>query len=46
MHFWRFAGVHGDDKANNQKLLKLMEGVENRGCGFASAIGSVNIDSS
>ena len=34
----RFAGVHGDDKANNQKLLKLMEGVENRGCGFASAI--------
>ena len=34
----RFAGVHGDDKANNQKLLKLMEGVEKRGCGFASAI--------
>ncbi len=38
MYSARFAGVHGDDKANNQKLLKLMEGVENRGCGFASAI--------
>ena len=34
----RFAGVHGDDKANNRKLLELMAGVEDRGCGFASAV--------
>lgn len=34
----RFAGVHGDDKANNNKLLELMKGVENRDCGFASAV--------
>lgn len=34
----RFAGVHGDDKANNNKLLGLMEDVKERGCGFASAV--------
>ena len=34
----RFAGVHGDDKANNRKLLELMADVEDRGCGFASAV--------
>lgn len=34
----RFAGVHGDDKANNRKLLELMADVGDRGCGFASAV--------
>ena len=34
----RFAGVHGDDKANNRKLLELMDDISERGCGFASAI--------
>lgn len=26
----RYSGVHGDDEANRQKLLKKLEGVENR----------------
>lgn len=34
----RFAGEHGNDKANNKKLLELMQGVDERGCGFASAV--------
>ena len=36
----RYSGVHGDDEANNQKLLKALEGVpdEERGAAFVSAI--------
>lgn len=34
----RFAGEHGNDKANNAKLLGLMEDRTDRRCGFASAI--------
>ncbi len=34
----RFCGVHGDDNANNQKLKELMKDINDRGCGFASAI--------
>lgn len=36
----RYSGVHGDDEANNQKLLKALEGVpdEKRGAAFVSAI--------
>ena len=34
----RFAGEHGNDKANNKKLLELTQGVDERGCGFASAV--------
>ena len=34
----RYAGIHGDDTANNQLLLKNMEGIKNRKCKFLSAI--------
>ncbi len=34
----RYAGVHGDDKANNRKLLEKMQGVENRSAAFCCAI--------
>lgn len=34
----RYSGVHGDDKANNAKLLRELEGVENRGAHYACAI--------
>ena len=36
----RYSGVHGDDEANNTKLLKALEGVpdEERGAAFVSAI--------
>lgn len=34
----RYAGVHGDDKANNRKLLKAMENATNRKCRFVCAI--------
>ena len=36
----RYSGVHGDDEANNQKLLKALEGVpdEERGAAFVSAV--------
>ncbi len=37
----RYAGVHGDDKANNEKLLKELEGVENRRAKFVCAISCV-----
>ena len=30
----RFAGEHGDDTANNQKLLQVMEGVDDRTAAF------------
>lgn len=34
----RYAGVHGDDKANNLKLLKAMENETNRKCRFVCVI--------
>lgn len=34
----RFAGEHGNDKRNNQKLLKLMEGKQNRKAKFVCAM--------
>lgn len=34
----RYAGVHGDDAANNRKLLADMRGVENRTARFRCAI--------
>jgi ribonuclease PH len=34
----RYAGGHGDDKANNALLLKHMQGQENRACKFVCAI--------
>ncbi len=36
----RYSGVHGDDDANNEKLLKALEGVpdEKRGAAFVSCI--------
>ena len=32
----RYAGDHGNDQANNDLLLKNMEGVTNRACRFLS----------
>ena len=34
----RFSGVHGDDKANNRKLLREMENINDRGAEFICAI--------
>lgn len=34
----RYAGDHGNDQANNDLLLKNMEGVENRSCRFVCAM--------
>ncbi|WP_097028036.1 XTP/dITP diphosphatase [Clostridium peptidivorans] len=34
----RFAGEHGNDKKNNEKLLKLMEGKQNRKAKFVCAM--------
>ncbi|MDO4483789.1 MAG: ribonuclease PH [Clostridia bacterium] len=34
----RYAGEHGDDKANNRKLLGKMEGIEDRSAAFKCAI--------
>ena len=34
----RYAGIHGDDNANNKKLLKEMENVESRACKFVCVI--------
>ena len=34
----RYAGEHGNDKKNNQKLLQDMKNEENRACAFVSAI--------
>ena len=34
----RYSGTHGDDKANNLKVLKEMQGIENRQCRFICAI--------
>ncbi len=34
----RYAGVHGDDAANNELLLANMNGIENRACRFVCAM--------
>jgi len=34
----RFAGIHGDDEANNRLLLEKLEGVEDRSAKFVCAI--------
>lgn len=34
----RFAGAHGDDKANNRLLLEKLRGVEDRGASFVCAM--------
>ena len=34
----RYAGVHGDDNANNELLLRRMRGKTQRDCAFVSAI--------
>lgn len=39
----RYSGTYGDDKANNLKVLKEMQGKENRKCRFICAIAlSIN----
>lgn len=38
VHSARYAGVHGDDKGNNAKLLQDMEGVDDRRCRFVCVI--------
>ena len=42
----RYAGVHGDDKANNRKLLRELENVEDRRAHFACAMALVRPDGS
>ena len=42
----RFSGVHGDDEANNRKLLHDLEGVEDRSAHFACAMVLVRPDGS
>ena len=37
----RYAGDHGNDKANNDKLLKNMEGITNRSAAFVCSIACV-----
>ena len=37
----RYAGDHGNDKANNEKLLKNLEGVKNRSAAFVCSIACV-----
>ena len=37
----RYSGTHGDDQANNRKLLKELEGVEDRGAHYTCAIALV-----
>lgn len=44
VHSARYAGEHGNDGANNAKLLKKLEGVSNRGAQFHSAIALVAPD--
>ena len=37
----RYSGTHGDDQANNRKLLKELEGVKDRGAHYTCAIALV-----
>ncbi|MCZ6462695.1 MAG: XTP/dITP diphosphatase [Proteobacteria bacterium] len=38
VHSARYAGTHGDDAANNRKLLSALEGVEDRGARYVCSI--------
>ena len=38
MNSARFAGKHGDDEANNRRLLELMEQVDRRDARFVSVL--------
>lgn len=38
----RYAGNHGDDRANNELLIRKMEGVEDRRAHFVSALALAN----
>lgn len=38
VHSARYAGMHGDDKANNELLLRRMKGKTTRACAFECAI--------
>lgn len=42
----RFSGIHGDDEANRQKLLKELDKVDNRKAYFGCAVVMVNPDGS
>ena len=42
----RYAGEHGNDEANNKKLLENMKGVENRRAAFVCSIACVFPDGS
>lgn len=44
VHSARYAGEHGNDMKNNLKLLKEMEGVEERSCRFKCAVALVYPD--
>lgn len=37
----RYAGVHGDDAANNRKLLSELDGIDDRGAHYVCAIACV-----
>ena len=37
----RYAGVHGDDAANNRKLLSKLDGMDDRGAHYVCAIACV-----
>ena len=42
----RYAGGHGDDEANNQKLLREMSGIEHRAAAYVCAMAMVFPDGS
>ena len=42
----RYAGEHGNDEANNKKLLENMKGIENRRAAFVCSIACVFPDGS
>lgn len=44
VHSARYSGAHGNDKENRDKLLKNMQGIENRRAYFNSAIALVYPD--
>jgi len=40
----RYGGVHGDDAANNAKVLKMMEQIENRAASFVAVLALTRPD--
>ncbi len=40
----RYAGVHGDDAANNEKLIRKLQGIENRRARYVCAIALARPD--